>query len=515
MEQSTTSALRVTMGMISLEDVIRVASTGDTRASPEAAETQAIQAAAVWTGGDPTARDIIVAWLAEQGRPIRPDALADYWGDIRRRGGGPGVLKYAALVAAHESHDGAGGDAWSFSRSVARAGSVGNARIALRLLGHASGLGYDEWRCVVTWGGEPLGASRRTRRLSVAALRTEMESVFGPTLGYCPTAEAVNAALEAEAHARPYNSVVDRLRALKWDGVERLATAGRFLGQAPDDEVGNAVVSLIIEGAVVRALEPGCGFPYIPIAYSPHQGPGKQDYLELAAPGGWTEMPHLDGPDATRRMFEALRGRSIAELGEIDDLGGRRQSAAKRLATLTEATFRDAYGREATPHPLAGIIVGTTNVAHFLTDNSHRRNPIVAIPDGFYVDRELLAAEMPHMWAEVVHRYDAGHYQLPGRASAMVRLPERLWAQANAASARHEAGSAVMDCLAGIIAVSGEDFFATDYLIGELANRNIARPADAELSRCLSRLGLTRHRSRRGGGHQRGWRRPDGWTMPD
>ena len=79
------------------------------------------------------------------------------------------------------------------------------------------------------------------------------------------------------AHGRAYDPVRDKLRALVWDGFDRLSRLGELaFGQEPGDELANEIAALIPRGAVVRALHPGAHFPYMPVLFSPEQGVSKR-----------------------------------------------------------------------------------------------------------------------------------------------------------------------------------------------------------------------------------------------
>ena len=187
---------------------------------------------------------------------------------------------------------------------------------------------------------------------------------------------------------------------------------------------------------MLRALKPGSTFPYIPVMVSKRQGVGKGKSLKRMSGGYHVDGIAVDSYNWKKDLQDLLQGCAIAEISEIDGLRGSRLSNAKTLATIDVLQNRLSYGRIKTSMDMRTIIVGTSNNLSFLSDTEHRRNPVIRIPDGEVIDLALLEQSMPQLWAEAVAEVDSGMYDTPDDpvSPAMLTLPPRLWADANAAS---------------------------------------------------------------------------------
>lgn len=311
------------------------------------------------------------------------------------------------------------------------AGSVRNARFALTAL--ECHFWQDEWAGVIRDGSD---AQIHEKSLA-PILRGEIEDRFYKA-GYAPTAEAVTAAIIVTAYKHRRNPVTKQLRSKPWDGVDRLEHFGHIVFGTPDTDLHNQQAALLVRGTVVRALMPGCNFPYIPVLYSAKQGPAKGKALQIIAPGEMITGVTLTGFGWEKTLGERLAGVSIAEIPEVDALPPQEQRAAKKLATDVQLKFRPAYGREAELHPVPCIFVMTTNNRGMLSDTEHRRNPVIEIPKGKSVNLAWLQENIQQLWAQVVQEYDNEYYRIDETGTLTVELPPDLWAAAGENSRRHE-----------------------------------------------------------------------------
>ena len=364
------------------------------------------------------------------------------------------------------------------------AGSVHNSEVALRRLGISRELRYNRWTGKHEYRGKDIDS-----KTLLPPLRRMAEALYVGRR-FVPTENALWAAICAEALARPYHPVIDLLRSLTWDGFDRLSHLGEYaFGQEPGDELANEISALIVRGAVVRALHPGAHFPYMPIIGSSQQGASKRDALRLLAPGRYIEGISFRGFDWQKKIQEKTRGVSIAEVGEVDSIGGDELSNLKSLVTDDTLDNREAYAREAVTRQLTAILVGTTNNQSFLTDSEHRRNPVLWIPDGKSIDVNWLAVHKLQLWAQVVAEYDTNRFWEPEMEQHAVRLPKHLWEAANENSKQFE----IMNDLAvWLETVLGNIPIGMAVLASDLANvRNQAhvKASNKEFSRGMDTAG--------------------------
>ena len=316
-------------------------------------------------------------------------------------------------------------------------GSALNAGLAIEKAGETSRFAFNEWTRSLEVDGVP--PERLAKEIS--RLKAKVEGIFRH-VQYMPTKAALEEAIHGLEAKNRYNPVLQRIRSQPWDGTDRLIRYGTIVyGADWDDELTNAVAALIPRGMVVRALFPGATFPYMPIIRSDEQGPGKGDSLRYSAPGQYIEGIDLRGFDYQRKLQERARGKSVIEFSEMSSLRGTELERAKAIITANELFNREAFQEDAIERLLTAIIVATTNAKYFLTDNSHRRNPVVEVPQGFAIDLEWVLKNREQVWAQVAHEYDQGLFHEYGggvETQVAVRLPPHLWVEANDASREYE-----------------------------------------------------------------------------
>ena len=289
---------------------------------------------------------------------------------------------------------------------------------------------FDEWAEVIR---DDAGALVNMDELP-DRLKALMERNF-VLVNYSPTQGAAEAAVRISARDHAFNPVVDLLRSIPSDGQDWLAHFGALGFGTPDEYLYNEQAALIPRGAVVRALEPGAKFPYIPILYSRKQGTAKGDALELIAPGGFVSGAAFGGFDWDKKLGELIGNASIAEVAEMSGLPWSELRNLKDTATRTYLRYRASYARVTEDHPMKTIIVATSNQAAVLTDSEHRRTPVIEVPNGREIDLVWLRQNIAQVWAQVVREYDDGRYR--EAAGTAVRLPRELWGAANENSEQH------------------------------------------------------------------------------
>ena len=316
-------------------------------------------------------------------------------------------------------------------------GSALNAGLAIEKAGETSRFAFNEWTRSLEVDGVP--PERLAKEIS--RLKAKVEGIFRH-VQYMPSKSALEEAIHELEGINRHNPVVLRIRSQPWDGTDRLIRYGTTVyGADWGDELTNAVAALIPRGMVVRALFPGATYPYMPIIRSDEQGPGKGDSLKFSAPGQHIEGIDLRGFDYQRKLQERARGKSVIEFSEMSSLKGTELERAKAIITANELFNREAFQENAIERLLTAIIVATTNAKYFLTDNSHRRNPVVEVPKGFAIDLEWVLKNRKQVWAQVAHEYDQGLFHEYGagvETQVAVRLPRHLWVEANDASREYE-----------------------------------------------------------------------------
>jgi putative DNA primase/helicase len=232
-------------------------------------------------------------------------------------------------------------------------------------------------------------------------------------------AEAVQAV--AKLHAR--NPLVEFLQGLNWDRRPRLdrwlltyCGAGDRVDEddtAQDIEAKEAyylaVGRMWLMGAVKRALAPGVKFDYVLILEG-QGGLGKSSAINVLG-GEWA----MDTPFSLsmKEGWEALRGKWIVEISELDSFNKVESTTAKTFFSRTSDRFRLPYGKRSQDFERACVFAGTTNENEYFRDMTGNRRywPVHCRRTGF--DLAALRRNRDQLLAEAVHRVQAGERIFP------------------------------------------------------------------------------------------------------
>jgi hypothetical protein len=227
-----------------------------------------------------------------------------------------------------------------------------------------------------------------------------------PHLGFEPSKDAANAAIDLVARRNEFHPVRDYLNGLRWDGVARI---DRWLidyvgATAQPERYITAIGPKFLISAVARVMAPGSKVDTIPIFEGP-QGKLKSSMLRaLAVNPEWftdsqIEMDSKDGP-------QNIVGVWIVELGELHALNRSEMTAVKAFASRAVDRYRPSYGTRAADFPRQCVFAGTTNEDKYLSDTTgNRRFWPVACGE---IKLAELAKDRDQLWAEALVRYRAG-----------------------------------------------------------------------------------------------------------
>lgn len=219
---------------------------------------------------------------------------------------------------------------------------------------------------------------------------------LGETYHFNVKDDACAKAVKMVADKRPIHPVRDYLKGLAWDGQYRLSTwLHRYLG-CEDSDYTRAVSRKWLISAVARIMRPGCKADGVLILFG-RQGKGKSTALSVLAGDWFMDTPI---PIGQKDAYEAIRGRWIIELGELDALNKVEATAAKTFFSSSEDTYRPSYGRHAVTSPRQCIFAGTTNHAvHQKDPTGNRRFWSVSVGN---IDLEALRKDRDQLWAEAM-----------------------------------------------------------------------------------------------------------------
>ena len=247
------------------------------------------------------------------------------------------------------------------------------------------------------------------------------------------------------ADKRRYNPLADLLDGLPaWDGEsERSGLLIDYLG-ARDNAYNRAVTQLLFNGAVMRALSPGCKFDTCTTLVG-GQGIGKSTLCNALALQDEYFIDNV-GDISKKDAAENLAGRWIVEIGELASFRKREVETVKLFLSQRWDTYRAAYAKRSEQRPRRCIFIATSNSAAFLNDHTGARRflPVRcgdAPPRKNVFDPDTLAADVRQAYAQTMALYRE-HGGLP------LVLPAELGADALAA----QEAFAAEDTKSGLVA---------------------------------------------------------------
>lgn len=186
-----------------------------------------------------------------------------------------------------------------------------------------------------------------------------------------------------------------------WDGVPRIESFYSRVFGVPDDEYARAVGLYTWTAMAGRVLSPGCKVDMVPIL-SGAQGLGKSRVVAAMVPNH-AFFAELDLSERDDNMSRLMRGKLVAELGELKGLHNRDVEAVKAFVTRQHESWVPKYKEFATTFPRRLIFIGTTNRAEFLADETGNRRwlPMTVVR----ADADLVAQERDQLWAEGRERF--------------------------------------------------------------------------------------------------------------
>lgn len=220
--------------------------------------------------------------------------------------------------------------------------------------------------------------------------------------GLCVKSATVLEAVNAVAHDNAFHPVRQFLDGLAWDGTPRLEQwLQNHLG-VTDSEYARRVGKRWMVSAVARVFSPGCKADSVLILEG-LQGAGKSTSMSVLGGEWFMDTPfNLGDKDG----YQAIRGKWIVELGELDAFNKAESTRAKQFFSASVDTYRESYGRRVLDVPRQCVFVGTTNQDEYLKDDTGNRRywPVTCTR----VDIEGLRASREQLWAEAVAAYRAG-----------------------------------------------------------------------------------------------------------
>lgn len=317
-------------------------------------------------------------------------------------------------------------------------------------------------------------------------------------------APAVVEAVSVVAAENAWHPVRQYLDGLEWDGRGRLdfwLTAA--LGVEASSYSLKVGVRWLIS-AVARIMSPGCKADSVLILEGA-QGAGKSTALSVLGAEWFMDSPFSLGD---KDAYQAIRGKWIVELGELDSFNKAESTKAKQFFSAYIDTYRESYGRRTIDVPRQCVFAGTTNQDEYLKDTTGNRRywPVLCQA----VDLDYLRENRDQLWAEAVARWRAG---------------ERWWVDRSEADefAEQQDARYMVDAWEHPIRTWLEqpertELITGDKIFGEALNLDLGhwgKPEQMRVGHIMHRLGWKRKRmpaAGRSGIRPWGYQRPKSWT---
>ena len=242
-----------------------------------------------------------------------------------------------------------------------------------------------------------------------------------------PTPVAVHAVAAKIASGNKYNPVRSWLDGLAWDGQNRLE---HFAGDAFD--VTSSAYSMAVSKnffiqAVARIYRPGCKADCM-LVLEGDQGVFKSQTMASLVPDQW----HAEANQGFGEVdfFEAMSGKWIIEIAELQSMKGRSLEKIKQTISSTTDRYRKKYERTSIDYPRQSVFVATTNETQWLHDTSGGRRfwPLHCKS----ANLDYIRNTRDQLWAEAVKRFADGEkwWEMPEEETLLeqgARMIEDSW----------------------------------------------------------------------------------------
>lgn len=241
------------------------------------------------------------------------------------------------------------------------------------------------------------------KNVDFSGVRNYIESIYNIT-GNTKIEDSL--ALEFEKNS--YHPVLDYLRGLKWDGVERVDTLLIDFFGADDNLYSREAIRKMLLGAVGRIFVPGIKFDLV-LTLVGDQGTGKSTFVKNLGREWFSDtFLTVQGKEA----LEQIQGAWLIEMAELSGLRKAEVEAVKHFISKQEDTFRPAYARTSETYLRQCVFVGTTNNKDFLRDPSGNRRFIPVDIDPYKaklsVFKDMDSYMVDQIWAEAVKIFKSG-----------------------------------------------------------------------------------------------------------
>lgn len=183
--------------------------------------------------------------------------------------------------------------------------------------------------------------------------------------------EQIRDAVLTVAAEHSFDSAILWLQSLPRDGARRCETfLSDYLG-AEDTPYVRAVSLYLWSALAGRVMDPGCQADMTPILIGA-QGSGKTSAVRALVPA-MQFFCSVSFHESDDNLARKMRGKIVAEIGELRGLGTKEIEAIKDFISRTHEEWVPKYREFSTQFPRRLLFVGTTNKDQFLADDTGNR----------------------------------------------------------------------------------------------------------------------------------------------
>ena len=241
--------------------------------------------------------------------------------------------------------------------------------------------------------------------------------------------EMIYDAITLVSRENAYDSAVDYVTKIKWDGLKRLDSWLTKTYQVPDDIYHQKVGSNWMKGLVKRIVEPGCKFDYV-LVLEGEQGTKKSTSLAVLGQIAPNYNIHVETTMSTdsKDFFMQFQGKAIIEFSEGETLSRTEVKRMKAIITTQVDKYRPAYGRTSEDFPRRCVFAMTTNQSEYLKDETGNRRwlPVGCIGTA---NIEWLKENKEQLFAEAYHRIAVEKettYEFPEEETKKAQLSRKV-----------------------------------------------------------------------------------------
>ena len=205
--------------------------------------------------------------------------------------------------------------------------------------------------------------------------------------------------VRAVAHvglSHQFDSAVQWINSLKWDGVPRIDTFMPRYFDTEDVPYTRALGRYLWSALAGRVLDPGCQCDMVPVLVG-DEGYGKSRGIRDMVPDGRFHC-EIDLHDNEAETGRRLRGKLIGEIAEMRGLDTKDRESILKMMSRSVDEWTPKYVEHARCAPRRAVFMGTCNYRYFLKgDPGERRWLPVEVGN---VDREAIQNDRLQLWAE-------------------------------------------------------------------------------------------------------------------